>query len=104
MDHPPVSQPRRDDAALGGIKPRSRRRRGSAAPTAARRCRGAGYDFDTGQESDGSLTTLGGQTLAGSGHAMCGRFTQKMTWKEIHTLYRIPDWTTPVNLRARYNG
>ena len=35
---------------------------------------------------------------------MCGRFTQKMTWKEIHTLYRIPDWTTPVNLRARYNG
>ena len=35
---------------------------------------------------------------------MCGRFTQKMTWKEIHTLYQIPDRTTPVNLRARYNG
>ena len=35
---------------------------------------------------------------------MCGRFMQKMTCKEIHTLYRIPDWTTPVNLRARYNG
>ena len=35
---------------------------------------------------------------------MCGRFTQKMTWKEIHTLYRIRDGTTPANLRARYNG
>ena len=28
---------------------------------------------------------------------MCGGFMQKMTWKEIHTLYRIPDRTTPVN-------
>ena len=35
---------------------------------------------------------------------MCGRFTQKMTWKEIHTLYRMPERTTSVNLRPRYNG
>ena len=35
---------------------------------------------------------------------MCGRFTQKMTWTEIHTLYRMPERTPPVNLRPRYNG
>lgn len=35
---------------------------------------------------------------------MCGRFTQKMTWKEIHTLYRMPQRTTPLNLHPRYNG
>ena len=35
---------------------------------------------------------------------MCGRFTQKMTWKELVTLYRISGRTTPVNLRPRYNG
>ena len=55
-------------------------------------------------EPDGSLTALGGQTLAGSGFMMCGRFTQQMTWKEIRTLYRMPERTTPVNLRPRYNG
>ena len=38
----PPSQPRRDDAALAGIKPRSRRRRGSAASTPVRRCHEAG--------------------------------------------------------------
>lgn len=35
---------------------------------------------------------------------MCGRFTQKMTWREIHTLYRMPQRTTPLNLVPRYNG
>ena len=35
---------------------------------------------------------------------MCGRFTQKMTWQEIHTLYRMPERTTPLNLHPRYNG
>ena len=35
---------------------------------------------------------------------MCGRFTQKMTWREIRTLYRVPDRATPMNLRPRYNG
>ena len=35
---------------------------------------------------------------------MCGRFTQKMSWREIHALYRMPEQTTPLNLRPRYNG
>ena len=35
---------------------------------------------------------------------MCGRFTQKMSWKQIVALYQMPGRTTPVNLRARANG
>ena len=35
---------------------------------------------------------------------MCGRFTQKMSWKRLHSLYRMPAQATPLNLRARYNG
>ena len=35
---------------------------------------------------------------------MCGRFTQKMTWNEIHALYRMPERKMPLNLRPRYNG
>ena len=35
---------------------------------------------------------------------MCGRFTQKMTWSEIRTLYRMPERTTPVNVQPRWNG
>ena len=35
---------------------------------------------------------------------MCGRFTQKMTWKEIHALYRLPEQAAPLNLELRYNG
>ena len=35
---------------------------------------------------------------------MCGRFTQKMTWREIHTLYRMQKRTPPLNLQPRYNG
>ena len=42
-------------------------------------------------ESGDSLTAPGDQTPAGSGFVMCGRFTQKMTWREVHTLYRMPE-------------
>ena len=35
---------------------------------------------------------------------MCGRFTQKISWREVHTLYRMPERTTPLNFRPRYNG
>lgn len=35
---------------------------------------------------------------------MCGRFTQKMTWKEIHALYRMTAPATALNLEPRYNG
>ena len=35
---------------------------------------------------------------------MCGRFTQKLTWKELHRLYQMPQTTAPLNLRPRYNG
>ena len=35
---------------------------------------------------------------------MCGRFTQKLTWKEIHALYRLPEQAAPLNLEPRYNG
>ena len=34
---------------------------------------------------------------------MCGRFTQRMSWAEIHALYQVPD-QLPLNLEARYNG
>ena len=39
---------------------------------------------------------------AGPG-TMCGRFTQSMTWRKLHSLYRMPR-QAPLNLRARYNG
>ena len=35
---------------------------------------------------------------------MCGRFTQKLTWREIHALYRLPEQAAPLNLEPRYNG
>ena len=35
---------------------------------------------------------------------MCGRFTQKATWKQIHTLYQLPPNVPALNLRPRYNG
>lgn len=35
---------------------------------------------------------------------MCGRFTQRMIWEEIHALYRMLAQTTPLNLQPRYNG
>ena len=35
---------------------------------------------------------------------MCGRFTQKLSWREICTLYRLLERTPTLNLRPRYNG
>ena len=35
---------------------------------------------------------------------MCGRFTQAMSWRKLHSLYQMPRQTTLWNLRARYNG
>ena len=35
---------------------------------------------------------------------MCGRFTQAMSWKRLHSLYQMPQQATPLNLRAHYNG
>ena len=32
---------------------------------------------------------------------MCGRFTQRMTWRELHELMNLIG--TPLNLRPRYN-
>jgi putative SOS response-associated peptidase YedK len=35
---------------------------------------------------------------------MCGRFTYRLTWREIHQLYRLTAPATPErNLQARYN-
>ena len=35
---------------------------------------------------------------------MCGRFTQKLTWRELHELYRLLLDAPPDNLRPRWNG
>lgn len=35
---------------------------------------------------------------------MCGRFTQMMTWREIHELYSIAKPVAVPDLQARYNG
>ena len=35
---------------------------------------------------------------------MCGRFTQQLTWCEIHNLYRLAGSALPINLAPRYNG
>ncbi len=35
---------------------------------------------------------------------MCGRFTQKLTWPEIHDLYGLKEPTLPPSLQPRYNG
>ena len=34
---------------------------------------------------------------------MCGRFTQKLTWRQIHDLYNLTAPTVPLNLQLRYN-
>ena len=52
----------------------------------------------------GNLAALGGQTLAGSGFGLCGRFTQRLPWRKIHELYQLPAHTPALNLRPRYNG
>ena len=35
---------------------------------------------------------------------MCGRFTQKMTWRELHELYGLLADAPPDNMRPRWNG
>ena len=35
---------------------------------------------------------------------MCGRFTQQITWPQIHDLYSLTGPALPLNLRLRYNG
>ena len=35
---------------------------------------------------------------------MCGRFTQMMSWSQVHDLYRHQEPVTPLPLAARYNG
>ncbi len=35
---------------------------------------------------------------------MCGRFTQQLTWRQIHELYQIPNLAPSLNLQTRYNG
>ena len=34
----------------------------------------------------------------------CGRFTQQLTWRQIHDLYRLTGRAPPLNLQPRYNG
>ena len=34
---------------------------------------------------------------------MCGRFTQAMSWHELHSLYQMPR-QAPLNLQPRWNG
>lgn len=35
---------------------------------------------------------------------MCGRFTQMMSWSEVHDLYRHQQPAAPVSMTPRYNG
>ena len=35
---------------------------------------------------------------------MCVRFTQKLTWHQIHDLYNLTAPTVPLSLQPRYNG
>ena len=35
---------------------------------------------------------------------MCGRFTQKLTWRQIHDLYSLKGPSLPLNLQRRHNG
>ena len=35
---------------------------------------------------------------------MCGPFTQKLTWRQIHDLYRLRGPALPLNLQPHYNG
>ena len=35
---------------------------------------------------------------------MCGRFTQKLTWRQIHDLYSLRRTGLPLNLQTHYNG
>ena len=35
---------------------------------------------------------------------MCGRFTQQLTWHQIHDLYSLTGPSLPLNLQSHYNG
>ena len=35
---------------------------------------------------------------------MCGRFTQMMSWSQVHELYRHKEPVAPLPMAARYNG
>ena len=35
---------------------------------------------------------------------MCGRFTQQLSWHQVHDLYRLTEPPPPLNLQPRYNG
>ena len=35
---------------------------------------------------------------------MCGRFIQKLTWRQIHDLYSLRGTELPLNLQPHYNG
>ena len=35
--------------------------------------------------------------------AMCGRYTHRLSWREIHDLYRLTDTVAAPNLEPRYN-
>ena len=35
---------------------------------------------------------------------MCGRFTQLLTWQQVHCLYELPPTEVPALLQPRYNG
>ncbi len=35
---------------------------------------------------------------------MCGRFTQLLTWQQVHSLYTVPATEVPSLLQPRYNG
>ena len=41
--------------------------------------------------------------LAGSLQSMCGRFTQRFSWREVHTFLRLGTPGSALNLRPRYN-
>ena len=44
-----------------------------------------------------------GPVMAGSLQSMCGRFTRRFSWREVHTFLRLGTPTPALNLRPRYN-
>src|SRR5262245_14470408 len=52
---------------------------------------------------EGVVTPLGERRNARYSPAMCGRFTNRLTWPEIVRLYRLPLDLPARNTQARYN-